>query len=246
MNNSSLFSGTTDSNLDLGALLFLAIALLILLYHEVRTFMIKDEKEKYDYVNTHEIRYFWYAVMALIVSAALYLNRVVIPLFSVEPDLRIYIRVFFLAGFLVIAYLLLSGMVRVLYPRVIEHKLNRIRNKPRISPSGNVMRKLSEAEEAVHLDKAQIDEQASEIHSAEYDVWVDEKTGFKKVEKYMAFQHAAKCQECGFYTMKIHTEEVEKKPTTTEDGLLIEHYRCSYCKHREAKEVVIAKLSTNA
>jgi len=245
MNSSSLFSGTMDSNLILGALVFLSIAILILLYHEIRVFLIKDAKEKYEYVSTHEIRYFWYAVVAFIVSAALYLNKVVTPLFAVDPPLRIYIRVFFLAGFLVIAYLLLSGLVRILYPKVIERRLNKIRNKPRVSPAGNIMRKLKEEEEAVHLDQSQINEQASDIHSVEYDVWVDEKTGFKKVEKYMAGLHAEKCKECGFFTMKIHNEEIEKKPTATEDGLLIEHYRCGYCKHREAREVVIAKLSSN-
>jgi hypothetical protein len=234
-----------DSNLLLGALVFLAIAILILLYHETRVFLVKDEKEKYDYVSMNEIRYFWYAVVAFIVSAALFLNKVVTPLFAVDPPLRIYIRVFFLAGFLVIAYLLLSGLVRTLYPRVIERRLNRIRNKPRVSPAGNIMRKLKEEEEAVHLEQSQIDEQASDIHSIEYDVWVDDKSGFKKVEKYMAGQHAEKCKECGFYTMKIHSQEIEKKPTTAEDGLLIEHYRCGYCKHREAREVVIAKLSSN-
>ena len=246
MNASNLFSGTTDSNLVLGALVFFALAIVILIYHEIRTFLVKDEKEKYDYVNTHEIRYFWYAVMALIVSSALYLNKVVTPLFSVDKSILIYVRILFLSGYLVIAYLLLAGMVRILYPRVIERRLNRIRNKPRISPAGNVMRKLKEEEEAVHLEQSQVDEQASEIHSADYDVWIDEKTGYKKVEKYMGYQHAEKCQECGFYTMKIHSEEIEKKPTATEEGLLLKHYRCSYCKHREAREVIIAKLSTNS
>ncbi len=246
MENVSLLSGTTDSNLILGALVFLAIAVLILGYHEIRVFIVRNEKEKYDYVNTHEIRYFWYAVMALIVSAALYLNKIVTPLFSVDPALLTYVRIFFLAGFLVIAYLLLSGLVRILYPRVIEHRLRRIRSKPRISPAGNIMRKLNAEEEAVHLEQPEIDEQESEIHSTEYDVWIDEKTGFKEVEKYMAFQHAEKCKECGFYTMKINSEEIKKMPAVTEDGLLIKHYRCGYCKHREAREVVIARLSTNS
>ncbi len=245
MKNLDLFAGTTDSNLVLGALVFLGIAVLILLYHELRVFMVKNAKEKYDYVAMHEIRYFWYAVMAFIVSAALYLNKVVTPLFSVEKSILVYIRIFFLAGFLVISYLLLSGLVRFLYPRVIEKRLARIRNKPRVSPAGNVMRKLKEEEEAVHLEQSQVEEQASGIHSVEYDVWVDEKTGYKSIEKYMAYEHAEKCQECGFYTMKINTEEIEKKPTTSEDGLLIKHYKCSYCKHREAREVVIARLSSN-
>jgi hypothetical protein len=61
----------------------------------------------------------------------------------------------------------------------------------------------------------------------------------------MAYKHAEKCSECGFFTMKIDTEEIVKKPTAQEAGLLLEHYRCSYCKHREAREVPIAALSSN-
>ncbi len=246
MENMNLFSGTSDSNLALGSVAFLAISVLILLYHELRVFMVKDPKERYDYVNANEIRYFWYAVIAFIASLALYLNKVVAPLLPVDPSILIYVQLFFLAGFSVIAYLVLAGMVRVLYPRVIERRLIRIRNKPRISPMGNTMRKLKEEEEAVHLNQKEIDEQSSDLHSAEYDVWMDDKTGYKKIEKYMGYQHAEKCIECGFYTMKIDTEEIEKKPTPSEDGLLIKHYRCGYCKHREAREVVIAKLSSNA
>jgi hypothetical protein len=155
------------------------------------------------------------------------------------------VSIFFLAGFVVITYLILSNMVRILYPRFLENRLMRIRNKPRVSKAGNKMRKLSETEEAVHLEGSQLAEQSSEIHSVEYDVWMDDKTGEKRIEKYMAYQHAEKCSECGFYTMKIDTEEIVKQPSEREEGLLLEHYRCSYCKHREAREVPIAALSSN-
>ncbi len=237
---------TADSLLGIGAMISLAIAILIFLYHEFRTFMVKDPKARYDYVNTHEIRYFWYAVIALIAAASLYLNKVAGPRIPVSASVLPYVRLFFLAGFAVVAYLVLVSGVRLLYPPVIERRLNRIRSKPRISPAGNVMRKLREEEEAVHLDQSEIDAQASTIHSAEYDVWVDEKSGYKRVEKYMGYQHAEKCGECGFYTMKINTEEITQKPSTSENGLLVKHYRCSYCHHREAREVVIARLSSNA
>jgi hypothetical protein len=245
MESSTLF-GSANSLLGIGALVSLVVAIAILIYHEVRTYMVRDPKDRYDYVNTHEIRYFWYAVIAFIAAAGLYLNKVVGPMIPVSESMLPVVRFFFLAAFVVVAYLVLSNGVKLLYPPVIERRLNKIRNKPRISPMGNVMRKLREEEEAVHLDQAQLDAQASVIHSVEYDVWVDEKTGFKRVEKYMGFQHAEKCGECGFYTMKIDSEEIARKPSQAEEGLLVKHYRCSYCKHREAREVVIAKLSTNA
>jgi hypothetical protein len=244
MEDSTLFSA--NSLLGIGAMISLIAMIAILVYHEVRVFMVRDPKDRYDYVNTHEIRYFWYAVIVFIIAAGLYLNKVVGSQIPVSESAQPVVRFFFLAAFVVIAYMVLSSGVKLLYPPVIERRLKRIRNKPRMSPMGNVMRKLREEEESVHLDQSEIDAQASTVHSVEYDIWVDEKTGYKRVEKYMGYQHAEKCSECGFYTMKIYTEEITRKPSATEDGLLVKHYRCSYCKHREAREVVIAKLSTNA
>jgi hypothetical protein len=244
MENSTLLLGV-NSLLEIGAMIGLVVAIAILIYHEIRVFMVKDPKDRYDYVNTNEIRFFWYAVIGVIVAAGLYLDTFVglLPLSDMALPV---VRVFFLAAFWVVAYMILANGVKLLYPPVIERRLNKIRNKPRISPMGNVMRKLREEEESVHLDREQIDAQASVIHSVEYDVWVDEKTNFKRVEKYMGYQHAEKCGECGFYTMKIATEEIAVKPTQIAEGLLVKHYRCSYCKHREAREVVIAKMSSNA
>jgi hypothetical protein len=234
-----------DSYLNIGGVIAFAVALGILAYHELKVFQAKDLKERYDYVTTHEIRFFWYSVVALIISAAFFLHTIIGSMLPVEPDLHLYVGLFFLLAFAVVAYFIANSAVRILYPKVIENRLKRIRDTPRISPAGNVMRKLAEEEESVHLDQAAIDEQASAIHAAEYDVWLDEKTGYKKIEKYMGYQHAEKCGECGFFTMKIHSEEIREQPTKDKDGLLIKHFRCSYCNHREARAVVIAKLSSN-
>lgn len=234
-----------DNLIILGAYACFGIAILILLYHELRLLLLKDLKEKYDYVNLHEIQYFWYAVIALIVAVALYTNAMVANVFAVKGITGVVVRVFYTIGFAALAYVSLSSLVRILYPRVVERRLQKIRNKPRVSPAGNVMRKLSEAEEDVHLDQDQIDQESSEIHSVDYDVWIDEKSGYKKIEKYMAYQHTEECSECGFFTSKIINEEIEMKPTINETGLLLKHYRCTYCRHRQAKEVIIAKLSSN-
>lgn len=234
-----------DELIVLGSYASFAIAILILLYHELRLVLIKDLKEKYDYINLHEIRYFWFAVIAFIIAAALLSNAAVARVFDVKGITGILVRVFYTAGFSAIAYFSLSNLVRILYPRVVEKRLTKVRNKPRISPAGNIMRKLTEEEEDVHLDQDQIDQEASEIHSVDYDVWIDDKTNYKKIEKYMNYQHAEECSECGFTTLKILNEEIEIKPTRDETGLLLKHYRCTYCRHREGREVIIAKLSTN-
>ncbi|MBP9925956.1 MAG: hypothetical protein KBF45_08170 [Cyclobacteriaceae bacterium] len=244
--SSESFIEIWDSYLIMGSYVFFGLAVLITLFHEGKVISITNEKNRYDYVNTHEIKYFWYAIIAFMVGFALYITATLTPLFPVDDSLKLYISIFFLAGIIIITYLILSSVVRILYPRFLEKRLIRIRNKPRKSSAGNLMRKLNSQEGEVHLEADQLTRHKSDIHSSEYDVWLDDKTGEKKIEQYMANQHAEKCSECGFYTFKIDREEIEKEPTQTEEGLLLEHYKCSYCKHREAREVVIAALSSNA
>lgn len=224
----------------------ISIAILIFAYHEFRIFQIKDYKEKYDYVNLHEIRFFWYMVMALIVAGFFFANTLAAQ--KVEHGgamLWFYVRLFITMSFSIVAYFIFFSMVRIYYPRNVERRLQKLRHAPRISPQGNIMRKVGEDEEDIHLEESQLSSKASDVHSIDYDVWIDDKTGYKKIEKYSAYQHAVECPECGYVTLKLHNEEIEKAPSQTETGLLLKHYRCSYCKHREAKEVVIAKLADN-
>ena len=51
-----------------------------------------------------------------------------------------------------------------------------------------------------------IAEEASDVHSADYDVWLDEKTGQKKIEKDFNYLHTEECANCGYYTFKIDNE----------------------------------------
>jgi hypothetical protein len=236
---------TWNSYVILGSYVFLGIALLIILVHEARIWLTVRPKDRYDYVNQHEIKYFWYAIIAFIAGVSMYLSAILTPLIQVDEGMKMMVSLFFLAGFVVISYLVLSSMIRILYPRFLESRLRRIRNKPRISSIGNKMRRLSFDEGAVHLEESQLAEHVSEIHSAQYEVWIDEETGEKLVEKYLVSEHADKCSECGFYTMKIASEEILKKPSQLEPGILLEHNQCTYCNHKEAKEVIISSLGSN-
>jgi Zn ribbon nucleic-acid-binding protein len=154
-----------------------------------------------------------------------------------------YVRLFITASFGVIAYIICFSMVRIYYPRFLERRLARLRNTPRISPDGNIMRKVSASEAEHHLEEET--RKPGEMHTIDYDIWLDEKTGFKKIEKYPAYEHAEECSECGYYTMRIDNEEIEQPPTATEEGILLTHYKCSYCGHREQREITVARLSTN-
>lgn len=90
------------------------------------------------------------------------------------------------------------------------------------------MRLLSEEEEDVHLDEGMIAEE--NVFSIDYDVWIDEKTGDVKVEKYEGRLQALQCNSCGFYTMRVVKEEVTKHPEGGEPGELVKSYQCTYCK----------------
>ncbi|HEY9005251.1 hypothetical protein [Ohtaekwangia sp.] len=243
METTSTFMAAWDQYMYIGGGVCVAIGVLILLYHEFKVFQVKDYKEKYDYVNLYEIRYFWYAVMAFILAGTFLANTIASHAIETNSMRWFYVRTFIVLGLTVIAYFLFFSLVKIYYPRFIERRLTRLRNTPRISPAGNIMRKLNDSEvQEHHLEGTR---KGDDVHSVDYDVWIDEKTGFKKIEKYNAYEHAEECSECGYYTMKIDKEEIEEHPTPSSNGLLLKHFKCSYCGHREQHEVVIARLSEN-
>ena len=75
---------------------------------------------------------------------------------------------------------------------------------------------MSEDEEDVYLDEGM---QAEEnVFSIDYDVWVDEETGYTKIEKYSGHLHAIQCPECNYQTFKVVSEEIIAQPTELEIG----------------------------
>ncbi|MEP2671459.1 MAG: hypothetical protein ABJH04_20820 [Cyclobacteriaceae bacterium] len=239
------YLATWDRYMILGSEIFLCIGLLIFLFYEVKVAQIKDPKEKYDYVSTHEIRYFWYAFLAVVIAGCIFLNSIATETVASRYMWLIYVRLISTGILGILAYLFTNSVINVYYPRYLMKRLDRIRNKPRISPDGNKMRKLSEEEEDAHLDADMIAEEASAVHSVDYDVWIDEKTGHKKIEKYFDYLHTEECADCGYYTLKIDIEEIVTPPTQSDSGVLHKHYKCSFCGHRELKKVTIAALSAN-
>ena len=234
------FLDSWSNYMYLGMVAFIILGFLILGYHELRILMIKDLKEKYDYVNLHEFKYFWYAVIAFIVAAFMFFNTIATDMIHKSGMTWFYVRLFITTSFAIIFYFIFFSAVRIYYPRFVEKRLRKLRNKPRVSSAGNPMRKLSEQEEDAHLETSMM------FHSVDYDVWVDDASGEKKIEKYFAYQHSEECPECGYFTFRIDREELEKAPTQNETGLFIKHFKCSYCSHREGREQILARLSSNA
>jgi hypothetical protein len=224
METTSTFFTMWDRYMYAGASTCVALGIIVLVYHEFKVYQIKDYKEKYDYVNLNEIRYFWYAVMAFTLAGTFFANTIASRAIEANSMRWFYVRIFISLGLTVIAYFVFFSLVKVYYAGYIERKLIQLRDMPRTSPAGNMMRKLTDSEvQEHHLEGTKKDE----------------------VEKYNAYQHAEECSECGYYTMKIDSEELEEAPTPSRTGLLLKHYKCSYCGHREQHEVVIARLSEN-
>lgn len=223
----------------IGAIVFLAIALILYLVFKLRVSLIKDLKDRYDFVNTKEIKWLKYVFYSIGIAIAMAIN-----LYG-QNDVKVLgvwfiVRIFFgIAGATLVGYVA-SLILDFYYPTRLNYKLRKLRYTPRINPkTGNKMRLLSEDEEDVHLDEGM---QAEEnIFSIDYDVWLDEKSGDLKIEKYQGHLIALQCNNCGFYTMRVFMEEIVEK---NEDGTpkeLLKHYKCSYCKNLRATQFTVSK-----
>lgn len=216
-----------------------ALALLIVLGHIVKLFSTSDPKDKYDYINKHEIRLLWLATIVLVIGCCFYANSYITELNTI----MIFVRVFTTLSMGLIAALIVQNLLKFYYPFYIEKRLKDLRYKPRVSPkSGKAMKLLSEEEEDAYLDEGM---QAEEnVFSIDYDVWKDEESGYIKIEKYSGHLHALECPECNYQTFKVVKEEILKAPSPGEEGELLKHYQCGYCSYK-AKKTVTLKAATS-
>ena len=216
-----------------------ALSGLILLGHIMKLSSMKDAKSKYDYINRSEINILLTAGIFLIIGTAFYLNGSIQEL----TILTLFSRVFVSIMMGLILYVIIQNLLKFYYPFYIEQRLKVLRYKPRISPkTGKAMKLLSEEEEDVYLDEGMQAEE--EIYSVDYDVWVDEETGFTKIEKYAGHLHALQCPECNYQTFKVNREEIVRQPTVSEEGQLTKHFECRYCGYKARKNYNIATLNS--
>jgi len=228
-----------------GSYLFLGIAILLALGYFLRMLFISEKSLKYDYINKYETRLFWYSLLSITISIGLLINSGMMSFFTSGNLFEFVISIFMsgiistMFGYAAYAY------IKYYHPSIIEKKLTKLRFSPRVSPvSGKEMKLLTEMEEDEHLTKEMIADEEGFVY--EYDVWIDEETGHKLIEKYDAHLHALLCTNCDFRTLKEYKETIIKPPTANEDGVLTKFYKCSYCGHLEKKEGEIAALSSVA
>lgn len=212
----------------LGAIIMVALGIIVYLVHNMKVSMISDYHLKYNYINTKEIKTYKLAYYCFGVAVAMVINLYAMDSMT-EVEVWFFVRIFMsIAGGTLIAYVA-HLVLEYYYPTKLDKKLKKWRYMPRTNPkNGNKMRVLTEEEEDVHLDAGMIAEE--NVFSIDYDVWIDEKTGDVLIEKYEGRLQALKCNTCGFYTMRIVKEEVTKAPANGQPGELVKHYQCSYCK----------------
>ena len=219
------------------AFILAGLSVLIFLGHLIKLAATSDSKTKYDYINRAEINILMTSAVILIVAGGFFANSNITEL----NTLWLFVRVFVTISMGLIIGVIVQNLLKFYYPFYIEKRLKKLRYKPRISPkSGKPMKLLSEEEEDVYLDEGMQAEE--DIFSIDYDVWVDEETGYTKIEKYAGHLHALQCPECNYQTFRVNKEEILKAPTTTEEGELLKHFECGYCGHKAKKNYKIAML----
>jgi len=214
-----------------------AVGLLVIAFHLFRLMSITDKKDKYDYINAAEINLLWYASLFLIIGGVIYSNTLTAEIIWTWVFVRGFVSA--MLGF--IAGVIMQNVLKFYYPFYIEKRLKKLRYSPRVSPkSGKEMKLLSEEEEDVYLDEGMQAEE--DAFSVDYDVWIDEESGYTKIEKYNGRLHALKCPSCNYQTLKVTKEEVVSQATTEQEGELKKQYQCGYCSHKETRMFTIAKI----
>lgn len=216
------------------------VGALILLGHYFKLLATSDFKSRYDYINMHEINMLWNGVLLVIIGGTLFFNTV----FEDSNWLWFFVRVFMSSMFAVIMGVIVQNILKFYYPFFIEKRLKKLRYTPRTSPDGRKMKLLSEEEEDVYLDEGMQAEE--DAFSVDYDVWIDEESGFTKIEKYNGRLHALQCSNCNYQTLKVDREEIIQAASEIEEGELMKYYSCGYCGHKERKSFKIAKLKEAA
>lgn len=224
--------------------IFLFIAVGIVLFYLIGYVSGKKRTSLYQYVSEKEINTLKGAILFVSLAIVFYSNSLLTYAVKTANYFELGTQVF--ASFMVgtIFFFIVKTVLDVYYPSILEKRLTRIRFKKINHPiTGNPMTLLNEDEEDVHLTEEMIEHE--NIFAYDYDVWIDEATNEKIIEKYDVHHTHRICGECKFRTLKEKKEEIIKKPTGTIEGMLLKFYECSYCGHKEKYEVKVAPLDTN-
>ena len=234
MSDQSPFLQAFHSAVIIGGILFFAIGLVLYLVHNLRVALVREFKDKYDFINNNEVLWYRWAFYSIGIGVGLFINLYGSDAKALTTvGVWFFVRLFFgVAGGTLVGYVS-KLILQYYYPTKLNSKLKKWRYMPRVNAkTGNRMRLLSEEEEDVHLDAGKQSEEG--IFSIDYDVWLDEKSGDIKIEKYQGHLTALRCNNCGFFTMRVQKEEISQFYENGAPKEMIKHYQCEYCKNIRA------------
>jgi hypothetical protein len=239
----SPFLNAWHSAMIIGSGLTLILCIVMYIIYKVRVAAITDYKEKHDYINKNEIRWYKFIFIAFGVGIGMVVNLYAAGKVH-EIGTWFFVRMFIgIAAATMVAYIA-SLVLEYYYPTRLHNKLRKWRYMPRINPAtGNKMRLLREDEEDIHLNEGQQSEE--NVFSIDYDVWMDEKTNELKIEKYLGHLTALQCKNCGFYTMRVVREEFVAFHDDGSPKELVKHYKCAYCKNVRATQFKISRKESD-
>lgn len=217
----------------------LGVGVLNYFFYKISFASKKTFKEKFDLASEKENKTFLRVHIIFAVALFFFNNTLENETVQLTP-IWFFIR-FFVSTCISVLYGYIAYLIlKFYYPGQLEKKLKKLRYTPRINPeNGKKMKLLSEEEEDAYLDEGM---QAEEnVFSVDYDVWIDESTGYTKIEKYKGHLSALKCDRCGFQTLRLNKEEIIKEPTETQDGEILKEFTCSYCNRIKRKNVILSK-----
>ncbi|MFY0653225.1 MAG: hypothetical protein JXQ96_14380 [Cyclobacteriaceae bacterium] len=223
------------------AAVFLFIAISIVLFYLIGLVLGKNRSKKYQYVSSKEISSLQGALLFTSLALAFYVNSLLTYAVKTANNTELTVQV--LSSFVVggIFWFVFKTIINIYYPSVLEKRLTNIRFKEFHHPeTGNKMRLLNEDEEDVHLTEEMIKHE--NVFAYDYDVWLDEGTEEKIIEKYDVHHTFRVCGECKFRTLKEQKEEILIKPTKNTEGKIVQHFECSFCGHKEHHDVTVAPL----
>jgi len=233
----SAFLTAWHNGVIVGSIVFITAAIVMYLFYNLKVSTISDFKQKYDFINENEIKWYKRVFYCLGLGLGLLIN-----LYGAGKEVGTW---FFVLLFISVAGVTLVGYVASLildfyYPTKVNLKLKKWRYMPRVNEkTGNKMRLLSEDEEDVHLMEGMQAEE--DVFSIDYDVWIDEKTSDIKIEKYQGHLTALQCGNCGFFTMRVVREEIVEMHDDGSPKELVKNYQCSYCKNVRATQFHISR-----
>lgn len=211
--------------------------ILLFTVYLVKKNLLKGSKEKHNLISRYEKRVIWNSIILWLAALLIYPKKIISD----------NVRMNYLLDFFIILILTLSiayavyYILKHYYPDYVNRRLNRLRYKPRISPkTGRPMTLLTEEEEDVYLDEGMQAEE--DVFSVDYDVWIDEETGYTQIEKYSGKFSIKQCPKCNYQTFKIEKEELLIAPTVISSGELLKRFRCTYCNYTEKEIFNVVKL----